>query len=40
MEKMFMGQVMSHFGMVEEIEIFAKFAFVKYKSVLEATLAF
>ena len=33
-------QVMSYYGIVEDIEVFPKFAFVKYKQVHEATTAF
>jgi len=35
-----MHQIMSQFGIIEDIEIFPKFAFVKYKLVNEATQAF
>jgi hypothetical protein len=35
-----MAQIMSYYGIVEEIEIFPKFAFVKYKQSHEATSAF
>ena len=31
---------MSYYGLIEEIEIFPKFAFIKYKQVQEATTAF
>jgi len=31
---------MSYYGIIEEIEMFPKFAFVKYKQVSEATTAF
>lgn len=35
-----MAQLMAYYGIVEEIEMFPKFAFVKYKKVEEATKAF
>jgi hypothetical protein len=35
-----MRDIMSQFGSVENLEIFAKFAFVKFRMVSEATNAF
>jgi hypothetical protein len=35
-----MREIMSHFGTVEKIEMFSKFAFVKYRMVIDATNAF
>lgn len=31
---------MAYYGIIEDIEMFPKFAFVKYKQVIEATTAF
>jgi hypothetical protein len=39
-DKAYMAQLMAYYGIVEEIEMFPKFAFVKYKKVEEATKAF
>jgi hypothetical protein len=39
-ERNHMAQIMSYYGIIEEIEIFPKFAFIKYKQVFEATVAF
>jgi hypothetical protein len=35
-----MHQLMSEFGIVENLEIFPKFAFIKFKMVEQAALAF
>lgn len=39
-DKNALSHVMSYYGIIEEIEIFPKFAFIKYKQVQEATTAF
>jgi hypothetical protein len=39
-ERQQMVQIMSYYGIVEEVEIFPKFAFVKFKQASEATTAF
>mgnify|MGYP002370132678 FL=1 len=39
-DKTYMAQLMSYYGIIEEIEIFPKFAFIKYKQASEATTAF
>jgi hypothetical protein len=32
-DKHFLGQLMAYYGIIEDIEMFPKFAFVKYKQV-------
>ena len=39
-DKAYMGQLMGYYGIVEDIEIFPRFAFVKYKQVVQATTAY
>ena len=39
-DKHYMHQLMSEFGIIENMEIFPKFAFIKYKMVEQATLAY
>lgn len=39
-DKAQMAHIMSYYGIIEEIEIFPKFAFIKYKQAAEATTAF
>lgn len=39
-DKSQMAHIMSYYGIIEEIEIFPKFAFIKYKQASEATTAF
>lgn len=39
-DKHYMHQLMSEFGMVENLEIFPKFAFIKFRMVEQAALAF
>ena len=34
-DKTYMVQLMSYYGIIEEIEIFTKFAFIKYKQASE-----
>ena len=39
-DKYYMEQLMSEFGMIENVEIFPKFAFIRFRMVDHATLAF
>jgi len=39
-EQSYMAQLMSEFGVVDNMEIFAKFAFIRFKLAQEATIAF
>ena len=39
-DKTCMTQLMSHYGIIKDVVIFPKFAFIKYKQVSEATTAF